>query len=215
MTNEGRRASRMASDMLDLGKMEVNQVEWSIDLLHLEDVVRSSVETAQPAARERQVRVVMTEGGGSRLPPIFGNADRLSQVLTNLVANAMKFAPHGGEVRVSVLAGDIPLDHRRLLRESRENWIQRTLLGGRSVSRTRCLWCKVEDNGTGLPASAADRLFEKFSQFGDRNRKAKGTGLGLAICREIIEHHGGRISGENRSEGGAVFAFWLPLAEGN
>lgn len=109
--------------------------------------------------------------------------DRAIQVLTNLITNAVKFSDPGSVVEVS------------------------TCLKGRLV----CF--EVRDHGPGLPVDQLEVVFEPFRQAdASDTRRHGGTGLGLAICRGLVEQHGGRIWGGNHPDGGAQFAFTLPLA---
>jgi signal transduction histidine kinase len=112
-----------------------------------------------------------------------GDADRLVQLVVNLLGNALKFSPAGTRVEVSVAEeGD--------------------------AARTTVL-----DRGRGVPAEMREAIFEAFRQVeGTDARREGGTGLGLAICRAIVEQHGGTIGVEPREGGGSVFRFTLPLA---
>ena len=126
--------------------------------------------------------------------PLLADPDRLAQVLTNLLENAVRYTPAGGWVGVSV----------------------RALPGGAEVS--------VEDSGPGLSGEAQGRVFERFYRAEtSRGRAGGGSGLGLAIVRTLVELHGGRVEAHNRTEGGAAFHATLPgpsrgerlLAEGD
>lgn len=115
--------------------------------------------------------------------PAYADLDAVRQVLTNLIGNAIKFTPEGG--RVLVQTGD---------------------------EGDGAVVVRVADTGPGVPPESLPRLFSKFFQVGDTNRRAKahGTGLGLAISKGLVEGQGGRIWAENGAKGGAVFAFTLP-----
>ena len=114
---------------------------------------------------------------------VVGDRDRLQQVLANLVDNASRMTPRGGMVRVSVT---------------------------RTAHRATVA---VADEGPGIPAEDADRVFDRFWRAqASRDRGSGGAGLGLSIVRAIVERHGGRIRASNRPEGGAVFSFDLPVA---
>ena len=117
------------------------------------------------------------------LPTTIGDADRLLQVLVNLLSNAVKFTDHG-VVTVSV-----------------ERQSDTMLLVG------------VADTGRGIPEEDREAVFEKFKQVTSDTLtdKPQGTGLGLPICREIVEHHGGRIWVESEIGKGSVFWFTLPV----
>jgi len=116
------------------------------------------------------------------LPPLALDYVQIAQVLVNLLENATKYAPAGTTVCLTV---------RRTARE---------------------VVIAVMDDGPGLPADAGDRLFAPFYRAGEAGRGPHGTGLGLAVARGFVAAHGGRIWGEDRPEGGARFAFALPLA---
>lgn len=115
------------------------------------------------------------------------SADRflLRQALSNLIHNALDFSPEGGEVRVELAV--------------RDDGIELCVL----------------DEGPGLPDYALVRAFERFFSLPRPDDGTKGSGLGLALVREVVELHGGRVSLENRPEGGAVALLWLPLRQGS
>ncbi len=120
------------------------------------------------------------------LPAVMVDRDRLLQVLANLLANSVRYWPEGGEIMLRVSAAD------------------------------RGVVVRVADRGPGVPGELAERVFEPFFRLErDRARGLPGTGLGLAVSRANIEAHGGRIWIEQNPGGGAVFAFWLPVALGD
>jgi adenylate cyclase len=117
--------------------------------------------------------------------PIRGDPVQLRRIVDNLVANALKFTPRGGQVRV------------RLRRQN----------GGAVV--------EVEDTGIGIPADELKRIFERFYQVdGSMTRRYGGTGLGLALVKEIVEAHGGNVEVSSEINHGSAFRVWLPLANG-
>jgi signal transduction histidine kinase len=120
------------------------------------------------------------------LPSVYADAERIWQVLLNLVGNARKYSPSGGEIRVRALPLQTEVE------------------------------ISVADQGLGIPAEALPRLFEDFYRIpGPEREGIPGTGLGLSICRKIVEAHGGRIWAESNGPGfGSRFAFTLPRAEG-
>ena len=131
------------------------------------------------------------------LPRVGADPDRLDQVLTNLVGNAIKYSPTGGPVHISA-----------------EVWDRRSP----DVSPNGRCWLRitVRDQGLGLPAGTQSRIFERFYRIQDKSRYSiRGTGLGLAICKEIIDVHGGSIWAESDgADRGSTFTFTLPVAEG-
>jgi len=117
----------------------------------------------------------------SRLASVEADRLRLEQVLTNLIDNAIKFTPPGGAI--TVLGKDLGAD----------------------------LQISVSDTGIGIPASALERIFDRFFQVdSSASRSYRGTGLGLTICKHIVEHHRGRIWAESEPNKGSTFHFVLP-----
>jgi two-component system phosphate regulon sensor histidine kinase PhoR len=132
---------------------------------------------------------------------VLADAERMQQVVTNLVHNAIKFTPPGGSITVRAQAGrdgQIPASARQ----------NRPLVsGGWPV-----VIVEVVDTGVGIPARDLPRVFERFYK-ADRARGSGGTGLGLSIARHLVESHGGYIWVQSQEGMGSTFAFSLPLAE--
>jgi two-component system OmpR family sensor kinase len=184
--DEAGRMHRMVVELLDLARLDsgIAEIEWlPVDLSALLQAIHKKF---QPIAQHAQVELRLQS---TALPQIQGDGDRLAQVFTNLVDNAIKFTPPGGAVTLSSNAAeDLAL-------------------------------ISIEDDGPGIPPGERERIFERFyqtdkSRRGDRTR---GAGLGLAIAREIIQAHGGSISihdprGSNSSAHGSVFVVKIPLA---
>jgi signal transduction histidine kinase len=152
----------------------------AFDLAEVAAQVVGSVRAGSGAARDLRLEVPPGEGG---LPPVWGDPGRIAQVLENLVTNAVKFTPAGGEIRV------------RLSRCGEEAEVA------------------VADRGIGIPAAARARIFERFYQVDTSSTRAYGgMGLGLAIVREILAAHGREIRVESEEGKGTTFRFTLPLA---
>lgn len=171
---------QMAAELLDLARIEGGSQ------LRLEDDVDLGLLAASSAERlrlfaERQ-GVVLSVDAAPGLPRIRGDADRLGQVLVNLVHNAVKFSPDGGEVRVIVRRDG---DAAELL---------------------------VVDHGIGIAAADRPRVFERFYKVDRARVRGGGTGLGLSIARHIVEGHGGTIGVESQEGQGSTFSVRLPLA---
>ena len=116
-------------------------------------------------------------------PKIWADPDRLRQVLTNLITNAVKYSPAGGSIIVRV----------------RERGTQHIVI-------------EVVDHGLGIPSEQIGRLFQKFARVrSDEHMKVSGTGLGLYICRLIVEGHGGQIWVESEVDKGSTFGLSLPV----
>jgi PAS domain S-box-containing protein len=175
------RLVRLINDILDIEKIESGKLRLEMAPLDLGDIAHKSVEGVLGYASELGVTLTLVDPDEA---PIRGDADRLIQVVTNLLSNASKFSPSGGEVRVTV---------------DRE---------------TRLARLSVIDHGPGIPDSFRSRIFSKFAQADGSDTRAKGgTGLGLAIAREIAERHGGRLWFESAEGEGAAFHLDLPLAD--
>ena len=179
---EGERLSALINDVLDLEKIEAGKMEYRHERVDVGEVVERAT-TATTALFETTGLELRSEIARD-LPAVDGDPHRLVQVVINLLSNAVKFTP-SGSVTVRVVAAD----------------------GGSSVV------VSVADTGTGIAPEDQARVFEQFAQAGDTLSEApRGTGLGLAICREIVEHHGGRIWLESEPGRGSTFSFSLPAA---
>ncbi|HWH07877.1 MAG TPA: PAS domain-containing sensor histidine kinase [Candidatus Thermoplasmatota archaeon] len=173
------RLSSLVDELLEVARLQAGNLKLDKGPLELDHAIHETLENFTDVAKQQGVDVV------PKLAPaiVEGDPKRLSQVMYNLLNNALKFTPRGG--RILVEAGPE---------------------AGRAVVR-------VTDSGIGLRPEDIQRLFEPFSQVHDTMQKTNaGTGLGLYICKGIIEGHGGRIWCESPGPGkGATFAFELPL----
>jgi PAS domain S-box-containing protein len=178
-TNNCDRLIRLINDILDTEKIESGKMDFAHDPIDMGALVKQAVESNQGFAAQHRVTLDV-DTGGARCP-VEGDADRLEQVVTNLVSNAVKFSPEGATVAVAV-----------------------SLAGGR-------VRVEVCDRGPGIPASFRGRIFQKFSQADSSDTRLKGgTGLGLSISKAIVERHGGAIGFRDAPGGGTVFHFELP-----
>ncbi len=173
---------QMINELLDLSRIESGGALGVLDLLDLGQVATESVERLRLFADRQGVtfRVDLP----TMVPPVQGDEQRLGQVFVNLLHNAVKFSPEGGEVRIAVSA-----------------------LGPDVV-------VAIADHGVGIPRAAQGRIFERFYKVDRARVRGAvgGTGLGLAIARHIIEQHGGRIWVESVEGSGSTFSFTLPAA---
>jgi nitrogen-specific signal transduction histidine kinase len=174
------RLIRLINDILDIEKIESGAITVRRDRCDLKEVLAATIAGVAGYAREHGVRVqvVAVESAG-----VMGDQDRLIQVFTNLISNAIKFSPAGGEVtvRLDVTSG---------------------------VARV-----SVRDRGPGIPPEFQGRLFGKFQQAEtSASRRHGGTGLGLAIARAIVERHEGTISFTTAAGAGTTFVVELPCA---
>jgi signal transduction histidine kinase len=190
--HETKRLSRMIEDFLDMSSIQAGNMRYNLHPLDLAE------RCAQLPARFLETRSThpLTIDMPAKLPPAQADPDRLDQVLTNLVGNAIKYSPTGGPVQIEARVWD------RSAPEAPANghcWLRVT----------------VRDQGLGLPPDAHTKIFDRFYRIQDDARYSiRGTGLGLAICKEIILAHGGSIWAESDGPGqGSAFSFTLPAAE--
>ena len=174
---------QMVNELLDLSRIESGGALGVVDILDVGQIATESTERLRLFADRQGVtlRVEVAEP----LPPVRGDAARLGQVIVNLLHNAVKFSPDGGEVSVSVEPGAAEVV------------------------------VAIADHGVGIPQAAQARIFERFYKVDRARVRGEtgGTGLGLAIARHIVEQHGGRIWVESAEGIGSTFSFSLPIAE--
>ena len=173
---------QMVDELLELSRMESGRRLVLVDDVDLGRLATDSSERLRLFAERQGVDLVVEVGDD--IPPVHGDADRLGQVFVNLLHNAVKFSPDGGEVTVGV--------HHE---------------GDRVV-------VSVADHGSGIPKAAQARIFERFYKVDRARARGTGggTGLGLAIARHIIEQHGGTIWVELAVGRGSTFSFALPIS---
>jgi two-component system phosphate regulon sensor histidine kinase PhoR len=175
---------QMVNELMDLSRIESGGALGVVEDLDLGALARSSTERLRLFADRQGVTLRVDIEPG--LSQVRGDETRLGQVFVNLLHNAVKFSPNGGEVLVTVRDGE------------------------------REVVAAVQDHGIGIPRTAQQRLFERFYKVDRARVRGGpgGTGLGLAIARHVVEQHGGRIWVESTEGVGSTFAFALPLADG-
>lgn len=175
---EAGRLNRMVIELTDLVRLEAGRLSMKSEAIDMAQLTDAVVQSLSVVAEKQGIKL---ESHTQTMPHIAGDGDRLAQVLTNLISNALKFTPEGGKVQV----------------------VAQFKNQGVSVI--------VRDTGIGIPPDDLPRVFERFYQVDKARGPARGTGLGLAITQEIIEAHGGTITvhseGHNR---GTTFRIWLP-----
>ena len=176
--DESMRLIRLVDDLLELSRIESGQIQMSREPVDVGGLLRHCHELFSMRAEEKGVTLKMEFAS---LPSVVGDIDRLEQVFSNLLDNALKHTLAGGTVTVS--AHQAPSGHVRV---------------------------RVADTGPGIAADELPHVFERFYQADPSARKA-GTGLGLAIAREIARAHGGDIEARSPAGGGAEFTVRLPV----
>lgn len=174
---------QIIEDLLDVSRIITGKLRMTTTTVDLALVVRSAVDVIRPAAEAKEISIqICVEAEGLIVK---GDVDRLQQIAWNVLANAVKFTPNRGSIKIYL---------------------------GRSDSFAEI---RVEDSGPGIPPEFLPRMFERFTQAdGSTTRKYGGLGLGLAIVRHLVELHGGTVQAANNNDtGGAVIKVRLPLTE--
>ncbi len=173
--------SQLIEDLLDLSRIISGKIRLTVCPVDLAAVIEAALDQTRPAALAKaiQLELDLDRAAGAML----GDTERLQQVVSNILSNAVKFTPTGGHVEV------------RLERDDSEVRIQ------------------VRDSGSGIPADLLPHVFDRFRQGDSTTRRAQGgLGLGLAIVREIVELHGGTVEAQSPGPGkGATFTVRLPF----
>jgi len=178
------RLNRLINDLLDLSKLEASKMELQLETQPLAPVLETACDSLEMWAKSKAVTISRRIEDG--LPDVPCDQARVTQVLTNLVGNAIKFTPKQGRITVEAK---------------------------RSADGT-AVEVSVSDTGTGIAKEDLPKLFSKFQQVGERSASdIGGTGLGLAISKEIVELHQGKIWVESELQQGAKFIFTLPLVQ--
>jgi signal transduction histidine kinase len=185
--SEGKRMGTLVNDVLDLAKIESGRMDWNAQRCSALDIVESALAATSSLFSGRPVQLLSDVKDD--LPAIYGDRDRLIQVIVNLISNAAKYTAEG-----SVTC------------RARGHAAQPGCEDGILIS--------VIDTGTGIDPADHERVFEQFVQVGEAvSHGLRGTGLGLSICKNIVEHHGGYIWVESELGHGAAFHFVLPQGE--
>ena len=183
LSRNSRRMEAILSDLTDLSMIETGRIPLTLASLDVGSAIRETVEAMAPRAARRSIRI------GIDVPEVLtlrADRRRFEQILVNLLDNAVKFTPEGGDVTIAARRED------------------------------RSIMIAVDDSGPGIPPDSLDRVFHRFFQVDrSRDRKVPGTGLGLAIVKHLVQHHAGQIQAQNRPGGGARFVLRFPIAEGS
>jgi signal transduction histidine kinase len=180
-TANSERLLHLINDILDFSKLQSASLPMSFAPGLLPQVIRASAGNLSHLAGERGIQLGLEMPNDA--PLVIMDEQRIGQVVTNLLSNALKFSPRGSTVTVTVKVEE------------------------------QALHVSVKDEGEGIAPKDMSRLFQKFSQLdSSTTRKAGGTGLGLVITKGIVEAHGGRIWVESEIGLGSAFHFTLPLS---
>jgi len=175
------RLTRIIENLLLISSVDEGKIFLEKKLVDIKDLIKQVRDTLQITAGKKKIRIKAVSK--DNLPRIYADSDRIVQVLTNLVYNAIKFTPDGGDI----------------------------IIGARDSGEKILIW--VQDNGIGIKRQDQERIFDRFQQIrGKQVFIRQGTGLGLAISREIVGLHRGEIWVESREGEGSTFTISLPKA---
>jgi two-component system phosphate regulon sensor histidine kinase PhoR len=181
ISNESQRMSRMIDTFLSVTQLErADKKEVTKIALRLDELVRETIVTMQSVAKKKRIRLV--EQANGQIPPVAADKSLITQALTRLLDNAIKYSPERTAVTVSAV---LEADAVRVI---------------------------VEDRGYGVPAESIDRVWEKFYRVArdGQEKDEESTGLGLAFVKKVVEQHGGTVAVESEVGRGSKFSFALP-----
>ncbi len=180
IVKESDRMANIVGDLLLLSKMDAGSYSFNFEPFSFADSLKSLYTAQLLNAKSRKQNFTLDIR--DEMPLINGDRQRIEQVVLNLVTNAIKYTPEGGEI--NMIAG---------CREDK-------------------LWCTVKDNGIGIPKTDIPHIFERFYRVDKaRSRESGGTGLGLSIAYEIAQRHGGTIEVKSKKGKGTAFTLYLPI----
>jgi signal transduction histidine kinase len=181
ISGESQRLSRMINTFLAVTQLEAADRQEVLKIpLKMDDVVRETLASLQQVAKKKRIRLV--EQPASRMPPVAADKSLITQVVANLVGNAIKYSPERTTITVS------------------------------TVLEADAVRVQVEDRGYGIPPESIDRVWEKFYRVArdGQEKDEESTGLGLSFVREVVEQHGGEVEVESEVGRGSTFSFTLP-----
>ena len=186
--HQAERLAALINDLLDISRIEAGRIQMKREEVAVSEIAKQAIEEISPQADAKSVELRLF--APESLPRIIGDRERIGQVFTNLIGNAIKFTPEDGKIAVRISADSTLQDKSE-----------------------RVLHIEVIDTGEGIPIEERDRVFNRFHQLGNINtRQEGGTGLGLSIVKSIVESHGGAVWVDDGYEGrGSNFQFTLPI----
>jgi len=174
--------SRLVDDLRTLALTDSRELQLEMQKVRLDEVLESMVDSLRPQISLEDTKIIYQFGQNSKGQVVLIDTGRLSQVMQNILTNAMRYGKNGGIIRVSLIKDESSLVIR------------------------------VHDNGSGIPEDALPHLFERFYRHDKaRSRDSGGTGLGLSIAKNLVTLMGGEISAMNHPSGGAVFELRFPI----
>lgn len=184
----------LVENLLLISRADAGQLHLQREIINIQEVVTSAVDEMEVTAKDRGVTI--TVDLPASFPDLYADAERLQQVVRNLLSNALRFTQEGGHITITTSV-------------SAE---KEAGAGGQEARRVVKL-C-VSDTGCGIAPEYHKLIFERFSQIHDRDRERSGSqGLGLTVVKMIVELHGGEVSVQSAPGQGSVFTCTLPMLE--
>ncbi len=182
ISSEADRMTRIVKDLLTLTRLDYNRMEMHMEPMDLRELGQKAAQAMEGQATGQGL--TLTCSLPDALPPVVGDAERIQQVIINIITNAIKYNKPQGSIAIT---------------------------GGTEGQQ---VFLRVEDTGIGVPKEDMKRLFERFYRVDKaRSRESGGTGLGLAIAKQIVESHGGHIGFDSEYGKGSVVTLYLPVAK--
>lgn len=176
--------SSLSAELLDLARIESGCIDQERETLPIPAIVADQIRFYQEKADSADVRLEVDIPNPDTLPPVWGNRRNIEEIISNLISNAIRYTPGGGDVTVSLFRSDAFI----------------------------CL--KVKDTGIGMSTDEQEHIFERFYRVkNEKTRYINGTGLGLAIVKSIVDAHSGHIEIESSPGQGSCFSVYLPVGE--
>ena len=189
------RVIRLLENLRDISRFEIAAPNLLLQPTPVPDLLRKAVFEIQSQTAEHVIKLRLSEP----LPLVNIDRQKIEQVLTNLLTNAVKYSPRGGDIEATVW-------------QAHNEHELRGKLGDVPPLDYPCLIVTISDSGVGIPESEQERIFERFYRVNNRlTRATSGAGLGLHICKIIVQAHGGRIWVSSKGQEGSVFSFSVPV----
>ena len=171
----------LIESLLDISRMETGSIQLALSTFSLYTLANELLVEFIPQAHD--LGLVLRNEIDESTPHVHADKEKIGRVLTNLLDNALKFTPKGGQITISI--------------EELKNQI---------------MAIRVRDSGPGIPVEYREKIFDRFSQVPGQLSRRRGSGIGLTFCRLAVEAHGGKIWVEPSADGGSIFVFTLPIA---
>ncbi|MBX9690564.1 MAG: cell wall metabolism sensor histidine kinase WalK [Candidatus Obscuribacterales bacterium] len=181
--SEADRLMNLVNEVLELSKLEEADKELEMEAQDLRPAAEYTIRALNMMAKDKGIELVFASD--DPIPLVLMNRESIERAIINLINNAIKYTPNGGQVEVSV----------------------------RNITETKELKVAVKDNGIGIPEECLENIFDRFFRVEKKVHTIKGTGLGLTIVKNIVEKHGGRVAVESDIGMGSTFIMYLPALE--